>query len=123
MTPSDTKSVNPLPFQTGTTASGEYLLKALLLTAVLLAVCYGLLWLGRRYGLIRVRAGAPRRELELLESLRVNVHTCIHAVRFRGRMFLLTESSRQISMQPLNDGDKADAAPNGDAQAPGNRTP
>lgn len=119
MTSSVTKTANPLPFQTGTTASGDYLLKALLFTAILLAVCYGLLWLGRRYGLIRVRTGTSRRDLELIESLRVNVHTCIHAVQFQGRTFLLTESSRQVSLQPL-DGD-ADAAQLSAARSSGNQ--
>lgn len=89
----------PLPFETSATSSSEYLLKALLLTAVLLGACYLLLWLGKRYGLIRTRPRGTAAEIEILESMRLNAYTNLYALRFRGKTLLLAESSRRVALR------------------------
>lgn len=90
------KASNAIPFQFGTTASSDLLIKALALTVLLLAACYLILWLGRRYGLIRGNSRKVQRELEIIESIRISGHTLLHALRYRNRVLIIAESSRNV---------------------------
>lgn len=93
-----------LPFRESDPSMGPLLFKALVFTTLLLALAFGLLVLARRQGWLPAPAqGAKNRDIEIRSSRRVTPHTTVIVIRRGQQEFLLVESTRQISVQAVEE--------------------
>lgn len=92
-----------LSYRESDPALGAMLFKALLLTAGLLALALGLLLLARRFGWLPAAARANTVDgMKVMASRRITPHTSVFVIRHDGQDFLLTESSRQVTLLRAN---------------------
>lgn len=74
---------------------------AIALTLVLLAAVYGVLWWLRRRGLVPSAGTTTEDRPRVVAETRVGTHTRLLVVEAEGRRLLLTESTRNVTLQEL----------------------
>lgn len=99
-----------IPYRTAAPVSTGSVFSSLLCTALLLAALIGVLLYSRRRGWLpsaRIASSPANDEkgIRLLSSRRLSMATTAHIVEFKGRAFLVVESSRGVTstLTPLDD--------------------
>lgn len=91
-----------IPYNQGDAVGSWLIIKALVVTACLLTVTYGVLLVLKRKNLLPRYASKKATLLEVVESRQLSARTTIHLVRAGGEMTLISESSGHVAMKPLS---------------------
>lgn len=90
-----------LPLRQDDPVSFVLMIKVLLITAILLAIVYGIMrWYAKRQ--VTGSASAPTTELNCTRALRLSTKTKVYLVRADGAQVLVTESSNGATVTVLS---------------------
>lgn len=97
----ESAAVSGLTYRDSDPVFGVMLFKALLVTALLLALAVGLLLLAKRFGWLPTDAAGRQASdtMQIAASRRLTPHTRLFVIQHGEREFLLVESSRQINLR------------------------
>lgn len=93
----------PIPFDNSNAVSYWFLMKILVITALLLGAVYLVLLLLKRKNWLPAQHGKPGSQLEVIDSCKLGLRTTLYMVRFRSKYIAVIESPQKTSVLPIDE--------------------